>query len=187
MSAILPTQQALHSCAIFDAAGEQLRVMSRHLADGLSSGQRTLGLVEQLSAAELSEALENEGVDVGRQVALGALRIGRARSTYVPNGRFDPAGLIGLIADTEREARRAGYRGLCAAGDMSWALAGDPGADRLVEYEYRLQQTIFGRLNVFGLCLYDGTRFDDGLLRQMARVHPVQVATVRRTSASRPG
>lgn len=183
MTATLPRKQGLHACLIFDDPAEELRVMGRHLADGVAAGRRTLAFVERISTQELTSSLEREGVDVARQVALGALLIRRSRSTYVPNGSFDPAQMTGQVAELEREAARAGYRGLCAAGDMSWALAGDRGSDRLVEYEYRLQRTVFSRLNVVGLCQYDSSRFDAVTLRDIARAHPVHVATVRRTPA----
>lgn len=153
--------------------------MCRHLADGLGRGLLALGLVEEVSPRELTDGLERDGIDAGLQVALGALRIRRARAVYVRHGAFDPMSMIALVAETEREARLAGYRGLCAAGDMSWALSDDPGADRLVEYEYLLGRTIFSRLDVVGLCLYDARRFDPGVLRHMSKAHPVHIANIR--------
>ena len=117
--------------------------MSRHLADGLAGGQAALALVEGSSAAELTVALENDGVDVAAEAARGALRVRSARCAYMPEGTFDPAATIRMVAAAERDALLAGYRGLSAAGDMSWALGGGPGTERLIEYEYAIQRTIY--------------------------------------------
>lgn len=155
--------------------------MSHHLSDGLVAGQRALGLIEHGKAGELTEALEVHGIDVAAQVARGALRIQSASPAYLPNGSFDPVGTIRMVAQAERDALLAGYRGLCAAADMSWALADAPGTERLAEYEYLIERTVYQRLNIVGLCQYDATRFDGEELRRIRSAHPIQVAARRRS------
>lgn len=171
----------IHACAIFDTPTEQLRVMSHHLSAGLASGQRALGLIELGSAGDLTEALELQGVDVAGQVARGALQVRSASSAYLPDGSFDPARTIQMVAHAEQDALLAGYRGLCAAANMSWALGGAPGTERLTEYEYLIERTVYRRLNVVGLCQYEATRFEAEELRRIRGAHPIQVATRRRS------
>ncbi len=128
VSASLPEQRAIHACAFFDTPAEQLRLMSRHLADRLATGRVALGLVEERRTGQLTEALEDHGVDVAAQAASGALRLRSARSAYMPWGTFDPGETIKMVAEAERDALLAGYRGLCAAGDMSgpWTADREP-------------------------------------------------------------
>lgn len=181
MSVLPLSPRPIHACAVFDTPAEQLRVMSQHLSTGLAAGQRALGLIEHGRSGELTEALEVHGVDVGGEVARGALRVRSASSAYLPDGSFDPARTIQMVADAERDALLAGYRGLCAAADMTWALGGAPGTERLAEYEYLIGRTVYRRLNVVGVCQYDATRFSAEELRLIRGAHSIQVATGRRT------
>ena len=54
---------------------------------------------------------------------------------------------------------------------MSWALRGIRGAERLVEYEARLND-FFPTSRCLGLCLYDRRRFPPEILLDILHIHP---------------
>jgi hypothetical protein len=72
-------------------------------------------------------------------------------------------------------ARKAGYRGSRACGEMTWALRSIPGSDRLLEYE-ALINTISETFPYFGMCQYDARLFDGATLFKVLQVHPYMVA-----------
>jgi hypothetical protein len=54
---------------------------------------------------------------------------------------------------------------------MEWALGDTPGADRLVEYESRLNYMLPAH-NIAAVCVYDVTRFSASVLMDILRTHP---------------
>jgi hypothetical protein len=78
-----------------------------------------------------------------------------------------------LRADTER-ALAEGYSALRATGEMTWALRGLPGSERLIEYETRLSEFLAGSKCV-AMCQYDRRRFTPEVLLDVLRTHPIAV------------
>lgn len=67
-----------------------------------------------------------------------------------------------------------GYGGACASGEMSWALRGVPGSERLTEYE-ALINTIVREYPTTAVCQYDARRFDGATLFDVLAVHPMMI------------
>jgi PAS domain S-box-containing protein len=65
-----------------------------------------------------------------------------------------------------------GYPALRATGDMTWALRGLPGSERLIEYEAMLNN-FFPGSKCLALCQYDLRRFDQGILLDVLATHPI--------------
>jgi len=158
-----------HACLVFTRPADQLEAVARFLASGLATGKRGLCLIEERSLEEVAAALEEAGVDVSRRAAQGALRFARARSAYLAGGCFDAEAMIHLIQRAVAEARAFGYAGLCATGDMSWALGRAP--DELVAYESRLNATAFRSARLVGLCQYDAARFGAAAIDRIVQTH----------------
>ena len=59
-----------------------------------------------------------------------------------------------------------------ATGEMTWALAGEPGSERLVEYESRVNEFFATHDKCYGLCQYDRRRFDSEMLLDILHTHP---------------
>ena len=55
---------------------------------------------------------------------------------------------------------------------MTWALAGEPGSERLVEYESRVNEFFATHKQCYGLCQYDRRRFDSEMLVDILQTHP---------------
>jgi len=73
----------------------------------------------------------------------------------------------------EREAIRDRFSGLRYVGEMSWALS--PGNESgLIPYEARLNDFLGGRRMVVG-CFYNRERFDDAIIHDVVRTHPLVV------------
>ncbi len=96
------------------------------------------------------------------------------RQVYLKNGYFDPDEIIQFWAGKVREAKAAGFPALRFAGEMTWALGGDPGTERLVEYEARLNR-FFMDYDAVCICQYDSKRFSSELILQVLRTHPLVV------------
>lgn len=155
-----------HVCLVFDDEPKRTRDIARYVRAGLRDHHR---VVYHGPGCDRVEAeLTAQGVDVRPAVARDQLRIG---GEYLHGGTFDPEATIGIWQEEARQAAAAGYRGLRAVGDMSWARRHD---DRLSWYEAQVNR-IFAEGFVMGVCLYDRRLFSEDRLRRVAAAHPTTV------------
>src|SRR6185503_14014843 len=111
------------------------------------------------------------GIEVESLVSSGQLMILTAKEAYLRDGQFDPEKMITLLGEETDKALAEGYSALRATGEMTWALAGEPGSERLVEYESRLNE-FFPTKKCYAVCQYDRRRFDAEMLLDILHTHP---------------
>ncbi len=161
-----------HLCLIYESREEQLRAMVPFVRQGLEQGDRCVYVSDSGTAAAVSDAMRAGGVPVDHAVASGALAVAQYRDIYLAPGRFDPDAVLDFAAGAGVQAASEGFRGLRIAGEMAWALRGDPGADRILEYERKVNERI-PSVPVTAICQYDRTRFSPEVIRDVIRTHPL--------------
>ncbi|HEX9053058.1 MAG TPA: MEDS domain-containing protein [Anaeromyxobacter sp.] len=163
-----------HLCLIYETRGEQLRTMIPFLRQGLEHGDRCVYVADGDTAAAASDAMRAGGVPVDEAVERGALLVAGYRQIYLAPGRFEPDAVLDFAAGAGHQAASDGYRALRIAGEMAWALRGDPGADRILEYERKVNERI-PSTPVTAVCQYDRSRFSPEVIRDVIRTHPLVV------------
>ena len=113
-------------------------------------------------------------MDADRYVANGQFSILTSDAAYMRAGVFDPAGMISLLEAETEAAVAEGYSALRVTGEMSWALRGLPGSERLIEYETLLND-FFPGSRCLAICQYDARRFTPEVLLQVLLTHPIAV------------
>ncbi|MCZ7400963.1 MAG: MEDS domain-containing protein [Candidatus Methanoperedens sp.] len=98
----------------------------------------------------------------------------KAQDVYCPCGKFVPSEMLTRLSGCYDQAIIAGYPGARVSGEMSWALKGIPGSERLMEYE-ALINTLCDKHPVTPICQYDARRFDGATLLNVLKVHPMMI------------
>jgi hypothetical protein len=158
-------------CLIFDSEEQRRKIVSEYLAAGLEHGELVRYFADTTAPEDVRAWLQEFGVELSKAEEAGAFGITKAESAYCPNGRFVPEEVIENMVSRYAVAKKAGYRGSRACGEMSWALRDIPGAERLLEYEVRIN-TITETSPYIGMCQYDARRFDGATLFKVLQVHP---------------
>jgi anti-anti-sigma regulatory factor len=150
-----------HACVLIDDDAAKTRALTAYIQAGLRNRHRILyfGEAEPQIAAAVPDALRS-----------GQVRMATAESTYLASGVFDPEATIQGWRDESARALRDGYRGLRAAGDMSWASRPVPGADRLAWYEAHVNR-VFADGFAMAVCIYDRRLFTTADLRRVSWAH----------------
>jgi len=120
------------------------KLKDRHRCFYMNSPAMIAGLRTYLAAAD---------VDVTGEIRAGALVLTSDQS-QLANGHFDTIGMLGKLVQAVKDARRDGYKGLWASGDMTWELGSDYNPDVLLEYEYGLEQVFRRYPTLSGICQY---------------------------------
>ena len=159
-----------HLCCLYETGDEHRAVLTPFLRQGLERGEKVVYIID----AHTAETVLGYLLDVETYLARGQLVILTCDDTYLRKGIFDPDSMINLLrAETDR-ALGEGYSALRVACEMTWALRGLPGSERLIEYEARLGE-FFPGSKCLAICQYDRRRFDPEVLLDVLRTHPVAV------------
>lgn len=161
-----------HYCGIFRSDAEQRQIVIDFIRLGVQRNEKMLYLVNLQSAEQLKQTLGAAGIDADALLQTGQLSILAAKEVYLTDGVFQPELMIEMLGRETAAALAAGYSALRVTGEMSWALEGDPGSERLVEYESLLNAFYATGAMSYSICQYDQRRFDAEMLTEVLHTHP---------------
>ena len=138
---------------------------------GLKRKEKCIYVADSYTIDQIREFLSQEGVDVKALEHSGQLIMLLESETYTKNGSFDPDKMISLLANETQRAIADGYTALRVTGEMTWVLRGQPGSDRVIEYEAKLNRNFFPKYPCIALCQYDKRRFPPDTIIDVMRTH----------------
>ncbi len=171
LEALLPHA---HLCLIYETPDEQRAAVVPFARLGLERGDRCVCVIDETTAATVLAALRDDGVDTAAAQASGALAVLTKRETYLRDGAFDPERMIAYLAESTAAARADGFAALRVTGEMTWAVGDASGADRLVEYEARLNDFLPAH-DCLAICQYHRARFPAETMRDIILTHPLVI------------
>lgn len=165
-----PVEVSPHQCLIYDGhPSEQLPIIVPFLMRGLNDGWRCLYLGNAEMVEMIRTALLAKEIDVDSSAMRQALIFSSERP-HLEGGRFEPGAMIRSLREVTATAKRDGFKGLCATGDMSWELGTEKNFDRLLEYE-SLLESAFKELPLRGICQYHKRTIPPRALRDAMLTH----------------
>lgn len=169
-----PFPAGTHMCYIFNDDAERLDLIARFVESGLQGHEKVSYFADQLSPEDMRAHLFESGVQLPPEMDEREFSISRALDTYCPDGRFVPERMLQNLRSMHRSSIDEGYTGARATGEMTWALRGIPGSERLIEYE-ALINTVVREFPTTAICQYDARRFAGATLFDVLNVHPMMV------------
>jgi hypothetical protein len=160
-----------HYCGIYKSDEDHRALVVDFIRQGVAAGEKMIYVVNLETTAQLEAMLAAAELDARPLIERGQLEILTAWDVYLRDGEFDPAKLLALLGEETDKALAEGYPALRITGEMTWALAGEPGSERLVEYEAKLNEFYPGS-KCYGMCQYDRRQFDAELLLDVIHTHP---------------
>ncbi|MGD1823038.1 MAG: HD domain-containing phosphohydrolase [Pleomorphochaeta sp.] len=92
---------------------------------------------------------------------------------YSKSGTFNARKMIELIKTMSKTALAEGFSALAITGEISWVLNYNDGFDRIMEYEYLLNEEIFNSYPVSAICRYNIDSFSNKMIKNIIEVHPI--------------
>lgn len=163
-----------HLCLIYETAEEQFAAVVPFIRVGLERGEKCVYIADENASGEVIERMRKGGVDTKAALASGAFSVMTKKEAYLKQGFFDPDWMIRFLKEATDSAVAEGYTGLRATGEMTWMLGGDPGSDRLIEYEAKLNY-FFPENNALAICQYNIGRFSPEIIMDVIRTHPLVI------------
>jgi len=161
-----------HLCQIYSTQEEWNAAVTTFLVTGLKQGEKCFHIVDTHTADQVCALLHGQGVDVAAAETSGQLVISHESESYTLDGFFDPNRMIAHVITKTEEAAAEGYHTIRSAGEMGWVLRGQPGSNRLIEYEAKLNRDVFPQYPITGLCQYEWQKYDLPFLLDVICTHP---------------
>ncbi|MBI5420665.1 MAG: PAS domain S-box protein [Deltaproteobacteria bacterium] len=151
---------------------DRLSALFPYLRIGLSRREKCLLYCAPSTGEEILTGLKRKGIDVGIQLARGALLVtqGPASRSSKKEG-FEPQGLVAFFRSAVRLASAEKYAGLRLCVDMRFALGTDFQRDRLPGYQWMLH-AFLAEQKCLCLCLHGMEDFPPEALLDALRAHP---------------
>ncbi len=161
-----------HLCCMYLTDEEHRDIVVSFIRDGLQRGDKVVYITDSSTQETVLHYLHQAGLDSDRYTQSGQLVFMSSWDTYLQEGKFDPDYMIQFLSRETDKALEEGCSSLRLTGEMSWALRGLPGSERLMEYEAKLNQ-FFSQNRAIGLCQYDMRRFESKTLLDVLDTHPL--------------
>jgi PAS domain S-box-containing protein len=163
-----------HLCVLYQTDEEHKALITPYLRSGLENNEKVFYIVDARTSETVLDYLRDDGIDVDPFLESGQLAILSVTESYMKEGVFDPDGMIRMLTEETENALNGGYNALRVTGEMSWALRGLPGSERLIEYETKLNK-FFPNNQSLAICQYDCRVFEPEILLDILTTHPIAV------------
>jgi len=174
LAALDSLQPGDHVCCVYETEEELRAVVEPYLAQGLEASEKIVYISDIRTPRIVAEWLSKRGMDPDRYFQSGQLKMLGPEDSYIYGGTFDPDRMIAFWKEEMRSALDGGFTALRIAGEMAWAVSGFAGAERLAEYEAKLN-LFFHSAPCTVMCLYDRNQFPaDALLKEL-ETHPIVI------------
>ena len=114
----------------------------------------------------------SELMDCEQAIKDGQLFILDKSEAYSKGGTFVPDRMIELLQNETNKAIDDGYSGLSVTGELSWVLDYEDGKERIIEYEWKLNDRVFADYPVTALCRYNLDKVSPGMMKSIIELHP---------------
>ena len=161
-----------HACAFFSGARDRDEVLLPFIAEGLSSGDRAIQIIDRQDRAERMRVMTESGIDADGAERGGRLSILDWEETYLRGARFDQVAMLDLADQVGVQGSDGTVTRVWA--EMGWAARDVPGIGDLVEYESRLNH-VLPKYDMTVVCAYDVDRFSSDVLFDVLRAHPYAI------------
>ena len=160
-----------HMCLIYSQEDERRAVIGKFLESGIIAREKVAYFADFMKPEEVRHWLLNMDIELPED---GRFSLLDAESTYCHDGKFVPDDMLNTLRTFYDQAKQADYPNARVSGEMSWALKGIPGSDRLMEYEALVNDVLVTH-PVTAICQYDANRFSGATILDVLKVHPMMV------------
>jgi len=163
-----------HMCLIFQDENERRKIISKFLEKGLLEHEKVAYFADVMTKEEVVDWLRGCDININEAMAANNLTVQDSVTAYCFEGKFVPEEMLGRLKVFYNDSFAQGYSQGRVSGEMSWALKGIPGSDRLMEYEAWVNE-VFKTHPITAICQYDANKFSGAMIMDVLKVHPMMI------------
>ncbi len=147
-------------------------IIVAYIVSRINKNEKCFFIKGDINYSLILEKLDTH-IDIEKCTSNKSLVILDKNDAYSKDGKFEAKKMIALLKDLAKEAINEGFYGIGVTGEISWVLEYDDGFDRIMEYEYLLNNEIFNKYPVSAICRYNMNAFSSEMIRNIIEVHPI--------------
>lgn len=159
-----------HLVALYREEKEIEEYVVAYIYSALRRQERCIYITGDIDTSHVLEKIKAMEEPDGHK---GGLLVLDKKELYSKGGKFSPDRLIAMIKALAEEAVQEGYSGLSVTGEISWVLDYEDGEALIIEYEWKLNESVFNAYPVTALCRYNIDRFSHEMIRNIIQLHPI--------------
>ncbi len=163
-----------HICLVFRDEKERRKIVSKFIKSGVLDNEQVAYFADVAEPFEVVDWLESMGVDLSGALDTPSFSVSGAVETYCPDNTFSPERMWNKLKEAYNESHQRGYSNARVTGEMSWALRGIEGSERLSEYESGINWVVKTH-PITAMCQYDDNKFSGKTIYKALQVHPYLV------------
>ncbi|HEX7259414.1 MAG TPA: MEDS domain-containing protein [Candidatus Saccharimonadia bacterium] len=166
-----------HVCLLYRDSQEGLASAAAFIEAGLRKHDQCIYISDDNTPEAVLQALEHAGITTENMLETEQLVLGTKDGSYLENGSFSPDTTIKVFAEASHQATSKGFRAVRGCAEMTWQLADDSHTEteHLLEYEARINDELFPKHQVVGMCQFNMNRFGAAAIREIIYTHPVVI------------
>lgn len=171
MDKIIPSD---HMVLLYDEKDVELNIniIVAYITSRINRNEKCFFIKGDIDSNLILKKLD-EHIDLSKSIDNGIFVILDKSEAYSKTGKFEARKMIDLLKELSREAIKEGYSGIGITGEISWVLQYEDGFDRIMNYEYLLNEEIFSEFPVSAICRYNINAFSNEMIRNIIEVHPI--------------
>jgi hypothetical protein len=159
-----------HACLLYTNRKAQVAAVVDFLKLGFPKNERCFFLGDPETVERVRASLQSAGVNVDEELRNESLVLSSDRS-FLTHGTFNGERMLFFLQQAEADAKKAGFSGLRATGDIIWQMGPHLDFRIFLDYE-KLLDAFLKKSNVVGLCQYHTASVPVNYLEEAIRNHP---------------
>jgi hypothetical protein len=161
-----------HLCLLYENQDDWLTSIVPFIQFTLEHSHKFIYAADHHTQDDLIQMFSSSGLDIEKYITTGQFLYISTWQIYAPDGCFKPDRTINLLIEEIKKAIEQGYSALSVTGEMSWALKDIEGSQRLLEYESKLNSSLFNNYPCLAVCQYSLSTFDSETIKDILKTHP---------------
>lgn len=172
MKSSMGPHSSRHQCLIYDGApSRHIPSVASAIGQKLRSNHRCLYLNSRPMIAGMKSQLAAIGTDVEQSITNGNLVLSSEQTHLLGDWQFDVPSMMRTLERALHQALKDGFEGLWASGDMTWEFGPAKDLNKLLEYEWRLEEFMREHPEISGICQYHAETLPREILHQGLCAH----------------
>jgi len=160
-----------HMVIFYEDDKEIVDILVNYIKSNLENNTKCIYITGDADTEKIVENLKLV-IDCDKYIENSQLLILNKEDAYSKSGTFVPDQMIDMLIKEADLAISDGYGGLAITGEISWVLDYEDGFDRIMEYEWKLNEYVFAEHPVSSICRYNLNKFSDDMIINVIQVHP---------------
>lgn len=160
-----------HLVLLYETIDEMINIVSKYIIQSLRNNEKCF----YIDSANEKDYLINflkEKIELDEYLESKQLVFLDHCDAYSEDEEFVPNKMIDLLQKYSIQAINNGYEGIAITGELSCVLEYGDSINRIIEYEWKLNEKVFGKFPISAICRYNMNKFSDELLINVIQLHP---------------